>query len=94
MPRQLQMLLTPRCEREMGPIVISDIIEAIAKPTSERVNREMHWHGQVWHREYLEQAVKDSEFEKYFDCICRNPERSELISGHEAYRWLWLEPGM
>ena len=51
----------------------------------------MNRSGRLWQEEYFDRLLRDGEFNKYVDYICRNPEKAGLVTREEDYRWLWID---
>jgi hypothetical protein len=86
------MLLSPRLDEADWIYTIAEILHGIRGASAHRINRILNRNGRLWQDEYYDRLVRDGEFQKYVDYICRNPEKAGLVICEEDYEWLWLDP--
>ena len=92
MPDHVHMLLSPRLDESERAYTIAEILYGIRGPSAHKINRLLNRSGRLWQEEYFDRLLRDGEFNKYVDYICRNPEKAGLVTREEDYRWLWIDP--
>jgi putative transposase len=92
MSTHVHMLLSPGLDEADHAYTIAEILHGIRGGSAHRINRLLNRNGRLWQDEYFDRLVRDGEFQKYVDYICRNPEKAGVAIREENYAWLWLDP--
>ncbi len=92
MPTHVHMLLSPKLDPADQVYTIAEILDGMRGASAHRINRLLNRKGRLWQDEYFDRLVRDGEFQKYVDYICRNPEKVGLVAQEEDYPWLWVDP--
>ena len=92
MPTHVHMLLSPRLDETDRVYTIAEILHGVRGACAHKINRLLNRQGRLWQDEYFDRLLRDGEFQKYVEYICRNPEQAGLVIREEDYQWLWLDP--
>ena len=90
MPTHVHILLSPRLDQAEQVYTLAEILHGIRGASAHRINLLLNRKGRLWQDEYFDRLVRDGEFQKYVDYICRNPEKDGLVAQEED-PWLWVD---
>jgi hypothetical protein len=66
-------------------------MNGIRGASAHRVNKLLKRSGPLWEEEFFDRVLRQGDWPKTVDYICRNPVVAGLVEHENEYPWLWTE---